>query len=101
MHTPPPETEPVGSSMGSEIEIDCQDLVELVTDYLDGVLPEVDRIRVSTHLELCDGCVAYVEQLRETARLVGRLPDNVAPEFRTRLLSAFRDWKTADIPGPS
>lgn len=86
--------------MSSEVEIDCQDLVELVTDYLDGVLSEVERIQVSEHLKLCDGCAAYVEQLRETVGLVGRLSDDVAPEFRARLLSAFRDWKTADVPGP-
>jgi anti-sigma factor RsiW len=85
--------------MSGEMEIDCQDLVELVTDYLDGVLPEVDRIRVSEHLGICDGCAAYVEQLRETVGLVGRLSDEVAPEFRVRLQSAFRDWKTADVPG--
>jgi anti-sigma factor RsiW len=84
--------------MSGEPEIDCQDLVELVTDYLDGVLPEADRIRVSEHLALCDGCATYVDQLRETVGLVGRLSDEVAPEFRARLLSAFRDWKTADLP---
>jgi predicted anti-sigma-YlaC factor YlaD len=85
--------------VSSGLEIDCQDLVELVTDYLDGVLPEVQQVRVRDHLDLCDGCAAYVEQLRETVGLVGRLSDELAPEFRTRLLSAFHDWKPADVPG--
>jgi anti-sigma factor RsiW len=85
--------------VSSGLEIDCQDLVELVTDYLDGVLPEAQQVRIREHLDLCDGCAAYVEQLRETVGLVGRLSDELAPEFRTRLLSAFRDYKPANVPG--
>jgi anti-sigma factor RsiW len=86
--------------MSSGLEIDCQDLVELVTDYLDGVLSEADHNRVRDHLDLCDGCAAYVEQFRETVGLVGRLSaDDLTSEFRTRLLAAFHDWKAADVPG--
>lgn len=84
--------------MSSGLEIDCQDLVELVTDYLDGVLPEAEQTRIREHLDLCDGCAAYVEQLRETVGLVGQLSDELAPEFRARLLSAFRDYKSTEVP---
>ena len=71
----------------------CRELVELVTDYLEGALPDGDRARVEEHLLKCDGCGAYVEQMRQTIRLTGRLgEDDVAPEAREKLLAAFRDW---------
>jgi anti-sigma factor RsiW len=76
------------------LEIDCQDLVELVTDYLEDVLSPDDRRRFEEHLEICEGCDAYVEQMRETVRLTGRLTDEQIPaEMRDRLLTAFRGWR--------
>ncbi|MGN6358798.1 MAG: anti-sigma factor family protein, partial [Thermomicrobiales bacterium] len=54
-------------------ELSCQELVELVTDYLEGALSAEDRARFEAHLATCRGCTAYVEQMRLTIRLVHRL----------------------------
>jgi predicted anti-sigma-YlaC factor YlaD len=75
-------------------ELRCQELVELVTDYLEGALPPNERARFDAHLELCDGCNGYLEQMRVTIELVGRLtPRDLTPEAETALLGVFRDWK--------
>ena len=73
--------------------ISCQELVELVTDYLEGRLPSAERKRVERPLRGCDGCTRYLEQLRVTIRLTGTLtPDDLSPEAESALLQAFRDW---------
>jgi anti-sigma factor RsiW len=72
--------------------ISCQEVVELVTDYLEGRLTAADRRRVERHLKGCDGCTAYLEQARTTIRLTGQLREgDLEPELRDRLLEAFRD----------
>ena len=72
----------------------CQELVELVTDYLEGALSRADRQRFEQHLDVCPGCVTFVEQIRETVRLTGRLRgDDLAPAARDALLAQFRNWK--------
>jgi anti-sigma factor RsiW len=69
-------------------------LVELVTDYLEDRLPPAERERLEAHLALCEGCDTYVEQMRTTIRLTGRLTeDALAPDARQALLTAFRGWK--------
>jgi anti-sigma factor RsiW len=72
--------------------LDCNDFVELVTAYLDDALDPVDRQRVLDHLDLCDGCSTYLEQIRATVRAVGELPAPEGPTDagRDRLLAAFR-----------
>ena len=71
----------------------CKELVELVTDYLEGRLTPEDRRRFDEHLAACDGCTRYVEQFRTTIRLVGRLREqDLEPQVRDALLEAFRDW---------
>jgi len=83
------------------LDIDCDELVEIVTDYLDGALDAGTHRRVSEHLAQCDGCATYVEQMRETARLTGTLrAHELRPEMRDRLLGAFRGW-TADGSRPA
>ncbi len=75
-------------------DLRCRDLVELVTDYLEGALPPEERIRFELHLAICPGCATYVRQLRGTLRAAGRLSEDSLPdETRERLLTAFRDWK--------
>lgn len=77
-------------------EITCKELVELVTDYLEGTLSRSDRRRFERHLDACDGCTNYVEQMRQVIGTLGRLTeDSIQPEARDRLLHAFRDWKAA------
>ncbi|HEY1420262.1 MAG TPA: zf-HC2 domain-containing protein [Candidatus Dormibacteraeota bacterium] len=73
----------------------CRQVVELMTDYLEGLLSAPDRARFEAHLAGCDGCTAYLAQLRMTRRLVGRLADEPIPPLLQRdLMEAFRDWKT-------
>jgi anti-sigma factor RsiW len=75
-------------------ELTCRELVELVSDYLEGALPARDRLLFEQHLVFCPPCTTYVEQLRQTVRLVGRLSEEaLGDESRDLLLQAFRDWK--------
>lgn len=74
--------------------LSCQELVELVTDYVEGTLRRTDRRRFEAHIARCDGCTAYLEQMRETIRLTGRLDvESLPPQAREELLEAFRGWK--------
>ena len=74
--------------------ISCQEVVELVTDYLEGAMSREDVARFEYHLTLCDGCVFYVDQIRMTIAAVGRIgEEDVPPEIRDDLVAAFRDFK--------
>ena len=78
----------------SQRALTCSELVELVTDYLDGALSAGDRERFERHLDACNGCTAYVEQFRETIRLTGVLrEDDLSPDARAALLAEFAGWK--------
>jgi anti-sigma factor RsiW len=73
--------------------LSCQELVELITDYLEGSLDERDLRAFEGHLAACDGCTEYLEQMRTTIRLVGTLtPNDLTQAAETTLLQAFRDW---------
>jgi len=75
-------------------QLSCQELVELVTDYLDGTLGDEERARFDEHLLICDGCRVYLAQMETTIRLTGRLrPDDLSAEAEHTLLGAFRRWK--------
>ncbi len=75
-------------------DMTCQELVELVTEYLEGTLPAGDRARFERHLGTCPYCNTYLDQMRITIRTLGRLPEEtVSPAARDALLDAFRDWK--------
>jgi len=74
--------------------MDCNELVELVTAYLDGSLDLETRARFDMHLLECDGCENYLQQFRETVRTVGAIRDEeLDPAFRNRLLDAFKDFR--------
>jgi len=74
--------------------LSCQEMVELVTDYLEGTLGWRDRRRVAKHLAACDACGRYVEQMRETLGLLGTVPvDTLSAEAQATLLDAFRDLR--------
>ena len=78
-----------------EQELSCKEVVEVVNDYLEGVMSPPDRERFDAHLSNCDGCTNYLEQMRETIRLTGMLTEDQVPAGqRERLREAFRDWKT-------
>lgn len=72
----------------------CQEMVALVSDYLDGELDPADRQRFEAHIHMCPGCLNHVEQMRNTRLVVGALTEqNAPPESLDTLLDAFRDWK--------
>jgi anti-sigma factor RsiW len=72
----------------------CRELVELVTDYLEGALPESERARFEVHIAACEHCTAYLQQMRDTIRVVGAIePGALEPEMERDLLAAFRNWK--------
>ena len=72
--------------------IRCQQVVELVTDYLEGVLDSATRSEFEAHLALCPGCAEYVHQMQVTLRMVGQVPlDSLSPTSKAGLLAAFRD----------
>jgi anti-sigma factor RsiW len=72
----------------------CRELVELVTDYLEGALSPEDRSRFEAHIAGCDGCHTYVQQMRKTLALLGALtPDSISPRAERDLRAAFRDWR--------
>jgi anti-sigma factor RsiW len=76
-------------------EMACVEVVEAVTDYLEGTMPARKRRLLEQHLTGCDGCTAYLEQMRETISVTGRLtPEDVPRELEERLLIAFREWNT-------
>jgi anti-sigma factor RsiW len=69
-------------------------VVDLVTEYLDGALNSDRAALFEQHLNFCDGCVTYVDQLRLTVATVGQVgEDDVPAEARERLVRAFRDWR--------
>jgi len=74
--------------------ISCQEVVELVTDYLEGAMPPEEVARFEHHLGLCEGCVVYVDQIRMTVDAVGRIGEqDVPPEVRDDLVAAFREFR--------
>jgi anti-sigma factor RsiW len=75
-------------------ELSCQELVELVTDYLEGVLPSELHERFERHIAHCSGCQTYLEQMRTTIRVTGELTaESLSPEAERTLLDAFRNWR--------
>ena len=76
--------------------VTCQEVVELVTDYLERALPPEEMTLFEQHLNFCEGCIVYVEQIRATAETVGRVrEEDVPPETKEKLMAAFREWKRA------
>jgi anti-sigma factor RsiW len=74
--------------------LDCQELVELVTDYFEGALSRRDRKRFGAHIADCEHCTLYIEQLRQTIALTGTLrEEDMQPDARDALLAQFAQWK--------
>jgi anti-sigma factor (TIGR02949 family) len=77
-------------------DLDCNEIVEIVTAYLEGALKRRDRKAFERHLKKCEGCTNYVEQIRITIETVGRVKgDDLPQELRDELVAAFRDWRSA------
>lgn len=76
------------------LSMSCAELVELVTDYLEGVLDDATRAELEAHLALCPGCDTYLEQIRETISRVGHLPvESLSEQAQQDLMAAFRSLR--------
>ncbi len=85
---------PLGETMS------CSEFVELVTDYLEGRLEPAEAERFEVHLDLCDGCQAYVDQMRKTLQALGRIPEEtISTEARAELLHVFAEFRSGASPG--
>lgn len=72
----------------------CQELVELVSEYLEGSLPAAERARFEEHVMTCPPCRIHIDQMRRTISVVGRLSEeSLSPAAEHDLLDAFRGWK--------
>ena len=77
-------------------DLACKELVEIITDYLEGTLPDHDRARFDAHLMTCAPCREYVAEMHTTLRLTGRLTvESISPGARDELLRAFRRMKAS------
>jgi len=76
-------------------EYSCQEMIEVVTNYLDAALPTDEEQRFERHLSRCAGCNTYVEQIRETIRQTGMVPheESLPPALREEIVAQFRNWK--------
>ena len=78
-----------------ERALTCKELVELVTEYLEGGLSSEDKERFEAHLATCDGCTAHLQQMRATIQAVGNLQEtSLSPQAKENLLRLFRKWKS-------
>ena len=76
-------------------EIVCREFVELVTPYLEDVLPPDERALIDRHLDACDGCRTYLEQMRQTIRAIGHISDEpITSRTREEVLAIFRAWRS-------
>ena len=75
-------------------ELVCQQVVELVSDYIEGALSRLERRRFEAHLRKCPNCSNYLTQMRATIRATGTLhPDDLSPQAQTELTDLFRTWR--------
>ena len=78
-------------------ELVCQEVVELVTDYLEGALSRSERRRFEAHLGGCEHCTEYLAQMRATIRLTGRLDaEDLTPAMREEFTALYRRWRSED-----
>jgi anti-sigma factor RsiW len=75
-------------------ELVCQEMVELITDYLEGALTRAQRKRFEAHLAGCEHCTEYLRQMRATIRLTGRLrAEDLTPKMREDFTELYRRWR--------
>jgi anti-sigma factor RsiW len=77
----------------SQLDIACEDLVEMLSDHLDGGLTSAERARLDDHLATCEGCTNALEQFRETISTTGRITeDQVDHRPREAFRAVFTRW---------
>jgi anti-sigma factor RsiW len=82
-------------------DVTCRQLVEVLTDYLEGVLDPQQRADIERHIVICSGCATYVEQMRTTIDLLGRVAEESPADGRAEaLLGIFRAWRDERAPAP-
>jgi predicted anti-sigma-YlaC factor YlaD len=81
----------------SGLQIDCIEVVELVTDYLEGALDAATSDEIEAHLVLCAPCQTYLDQMRATIQVLGHVPvETLTDEAKSDLVAAFRDFRAPD-----
>ena len=72
----------------------CKEITELVTDYAEGNLSFLDRVRFVMHIGMCRNCRRYVRQMKATTRALGLVPPpEIPPELEEELMRRFEGWK--------
>jgi anti-sigma factor RsiW len=76
-------------------QMSCRELAEALTEYLEGALPQADLLRFTRHVAACADCRAYVDQMRQTVRILGAIVPvpAIGPEDRQKLLALLRTWQ--------
>jgi len=89
-----------GDNPATGMTISCQEVVELVTDYLEGELDDATRVELEAHLAFCPGCGTYLEQMRVTIDELGHVPvDTLSDQAQADLVAAFRTFHSPGPPG--
>jgi anti-sigma factor RsiW len=74
--------------------LECQQAVELVTDYLEGALSRRERRRLEAHLRACPNCSAYFEQIQAVIAFSGSVdPDDLSERASSDLIELYRRWR--------
>jgi predicted anti-sigma-YlaC factor YlaD len=75
-------------------QLNCQEVVELVTDYLEqALLPEM-QAQFEEHVAECPGCDTYLEQVQQTIMMLRKLSEQqMFPKTKQELVEIFRNWK--------
>jgi anti-sigma factor RsiW len=72
----------------------CKELVELITNYLEGAMSAEERAQFEAHLAECVGCTVYLQQMRTTISLTGELrEEHISPRAQITLMKMFKEWK--------
>jgi predicted anti-sigma-YlaC factor YlaD len=75
-------------------DMPCNEIVELITEYLEGGLSASERERFEEHIGFCDWCLSYLDQMRQTIEMTGELrAEDVPPGLQERLMVVFREWQ--------
>ena len=78
-------------------ELVCQEMVELITAYLEGGLSRGQRRRFEAHIARCEHCTEYLEQMRATIRLTGGLRvEDLTPEMSTEFATLYQRWRAEE-----
>lgn len=73
--------------------ITCEEIVDIITDYLEGIVDDATRDEIEAHLALCPACDEYLAQMRSTLSTLGHVPlDSLSDTAKSSLLASFRTF---------